>query len=183
PVRCYTNALSFYADMLHLAHLQPFAASHWNKFSLSLQHVLILAVEFSLLLFTFSIKVSLIFPFYIESLLKTCYVKKKSSRRKIMDFNIFQWIHNAAGKNSFLDSIMSFASEWGIYVFIAAIILLLFIPGKRNVGLYGVISLAAGLIINRVMKILIDRPRPFVTHEIDILIPKDPSPSFPSDQA
>src|SRR5690606_19002811 len=95
----------------------------------------------------------------------------------------FQWIHNAAGKNSFLDSIMSFASEWGIYVFIGAIILLLFIPGKRNVGLYGVISLAAGLIINRVMKILIDRPRPFVTHEIDILIPKDPSPSFPSDQA
>jgi undecaprenyl-diphosphatase len=30
---------------------------------------------------------------------------------------------------------------------------------------------------------LIDRPRTFVTYDIDILIPKDPSPSFPSDQA
>ena len=75
-----------------------------------------------------------------------------------MDYHIFQWIHNAAGKNSFLDSIMSFASEWGIYVFIGAIILLLFIPSKRNVGIYGVISLATGLIINRVIKLLVDRP-------------------------
>ncbi len=100
-----------------------------------------------------------------------------------MDYHIFQWIHNAAGKNSFLDSIMSFASEWGIYVFIGAIILLLFIPSKQNVGIYGVISLATGLIINRLIKLLVDRPRPFVTHEVDILIPKDPSPSFPSDQA
>jgi undecaprenyl-diphosphatase len=100
-----------------------------------------------------------------------------------MDLKLFHLIHNLAGKNSFVDSIMAFISEWGLVLLIAGIIALIFFSSTKKYGIYGVVSLAIGLLLNRVLKILIDRPRPFVTHDIEILIPKEASPSFPSDQA
>ncbi|MBB6455098.1 undecaprenyl-diphosphatase [Salirhabdus euzebyi] len=100
-----------------------------------------------------------------------------------MDLSVFQSIHNLARKNELLDSIMIFFSDWGIVLFIGIIFSLFIFSPTRKVGLIGFLSLVAGLLINRILKILFDRPRPFMEHDIDLLIPKDPSPSFPSDQA
>ncbi|MBM7570267.1 phosphatase PAP2 family protein [Aquibacillus albus] len=100
-----------------------------------------------------------------------------------MDYNIFQQIHGLARLNSTLDFIMSTLSTWGYIAFILAIIVLPFLPSKRKLGLLGFLALLITLGLNRILKWMIDRPRPFVDHDIDILVPKEPSPSFPSDQA
>lgn len=101
----------------------------------------------------------------------------------LIDYKLFENIHNLAGKNISLDWVMSQLSTYGYIVFIAIILLLLVFPHKRKLGIIGFLSLVIALAVNRLLKVSIDRARPFVDHEIDILIPKDPSPSFPSDQA
>ncbi|MCT2537240.1 phosphatase PAP2 family protein [Aquibacillus koreensis] len=101
----------------------------------------------------------------------------------MIDVRLFHSIHDLARKNDSVDWIMSQSSSWGYILFISIIFLLLLFPTYRKVGVTGFVTLAIALGLNKVLKSVFDRPRPFVEHEVDILISKEPSPSFPSDQA
>ncbi|MFK2825955.1 phosphatase PAP2 family protein [Bacillus sp. B190/17] len=99
-----------------------------------------------------------------------------------MDTKLFHYINDLAGHNTFLDHMMIAFSKWGIYIFILLIFFSIFNKKQRPLGLYGVASLAAALIISRILKYTINRDRPFITEDAHLLFAKSPSPSFPSDQ-
>ncbi|TCT17942.1 undecaprenyl-diphosphatase [Melghiribacillus thermohalophilus] len=100
-----------------------------------------------------------------------------------MDLFIFELLHSLSGKVSYIDSMMIFLSKYGYILFILSVLSLFLFPAYRKMGLTGVVALVVGLLLNLLIGTLVDRPRPFIAHDIDILIPKEPSPSFPSDQA
>ncbi|MBO8157816.1 MAG: phosphatase PAP2 family protein [Bacillaceae bacterium] len=100
-----------------------------------------------------------------------------------MDYMIFDFFHSLAGQVSYIDYFMIFLSKYGYILFILAVLVLFLLPFHRRTALSGVLALAAGLATNLIIGAIVNRPRPFVEHDIDILIPKEPSPSFPSDQA
>ena len=100
-----------------------------------------------------------------------------------MDLTLFRFINNLALQNQVLDQVMTLLSSYGIIIMIIAIIALFFQRSNRVYAIVGVASLALSLLVNRVLKISIDRPRPFMDHSVNLVIDRAPSPSFPSDQA
>ncbi|WP_245831087.1 phosphatase PAP2 family protein [Sediminibacillus massiliensis] len=96
---------------------------------------------------------------------------------------VFEAIHDMAGKSGFLDQTMILLSSWGFVLFLVLMVVMPLVPRIRKIALFNLGGLAVALLLNRILKILIDRPRPFMENEVDILVPKQPSPSFPSDQA
>ncbi|KKB40116.1 phosphatase PAP2 family protein [Bacillus thermotolerans] len=100
-----------------------------------------------------------------------------------MDQAIFQYVNDLAGNNGFLDHFMILLSKWGIYVFIAIILVLAFSKKWRWRGFRGIGALILALIVSRLLKYAVNRDRPFITDEVNLLFEKTPSPSFPSDQA
>lgn len=83
---------------------------------------------------------------------------------------------------SFLDGVFTNIVLGKImYVWIALIIVLLAIKKTRKLGAVVAISFIATLILGEgILKKLIARPRPFISHNIEVLIKKPTSFSFPS---
>ncbi|MFL0364353.1 phosphatase PAP2 family protein [Pseudobacillus sp. 179-B 2D1 NHS] len=99
-----------------------------------------------------------------------------------MDRSLFYYINGLARHNMLLDKIMIGLSKWRIYAFIFLILLSIFKKGRKIQVIYALLSLAAALIISRILKYIINRERPFLTEDVHLLFLKSPSPSFPSDQ-
>ncbi|MFC5464975.1 phosphatase PAP2 family protein [Lederbergia graminis] len=100
-----------------------------------------------------------------------------------MDSTLFHFVNDIAGKSTILDNIMILFSRFGIFAFILSIIIFLFIKNKRSIASYGIFSIVFALLTSRALKYLIDRDRPFVVEDVNLLFEKSASPSFPSDQA
>ncbi|OAS83179.1 phosphatase PAP2 family protein [Metabacillus litoralis] len=89
-----------------------------------------------------------------------------------MDQRLFKWINDLAGKNTFLDNIMIFASNKMRYIFAFVLFLLWQRKGqKRKVFYRSLISLMINLCINVLIKQYKFRPRPFITRKANLLIP------------
>ncbi|MGO4889572.1 undecaprenyl-diphosphatase [Anaerobacillus sp. MEB173] len=100
-----------------------------------------------------------------------------------MDQNLFHTINGLAGKNSTIDQLMMFISSYFLYVLIFLVLSLLFWKSTRKAGAIGGISILFGLALNLVIAQFYYRDRPFVESDVNLLIEKGISASFPSDQA
>lgn len=102
-----------------------------------------------------------------------------------MDYKIFTFINNLAGQNAILDKIGAFLAVYFFYVIIA---------GALAFGIYWIFknkswkvlwqlvasAILSRLIIAEFLKRALNRPRPFLTHSVNLLIARDTDGSFPS---
>jgi undecaprenyl-diphosphatase len=103
-----------------------------------------------------------------------------------MDYQLFQWINGwaAPGLHPFLDLCMEGLTKLGpaIYVLVLLVLLLRREPNtSRTAGFYGFVTAFLALGINFVLGHLFYRPRPFVTHHVNLLLSHAADSSFPSD--
>lgn len=104
-----------------------------------------------------------------------------------LNLEIFRFINNLANRNALLDNIMIFCSKClpGIFALAVIIIYLLGISKKRvnyrkiavNTIIFMLINLLVSLIIGEIHYV----NRPFVSHNVNLVIPHDANASFPSD--
>lgn len=104
-----------------------------------------------------------------------------------MDMQIIQWVSGLEFPKV-LDGFMAFLTTIGNagLVWIAIILLLLIFKKTRGLGIAAAIALILNtLLVNGILKPLVDRPRPFMIMEgIDLLIKEPSEPfSFPSGHA
>ncbi|AGF55676.1 undecaprenyl-diphosphatase [Clostridium saccharoperbutylacetonicum] len=106
-----------------------------------------------------------------------------------MNMEIFKIINNLANKNIILDKIMIFFSEYGPYIFMAAIVIV-FISGlkqknceNRKIAVSTVVVTVINLIINIIVRSIFHVDRPFVHNKVNLLLPHDSASSFPSNHA
>jgi len=106
-----------------------------------------------------------------------------------MNMKFFKIINNLAYKNALLDKVMIFFSNDVPYIFMAVIVLI-FILGiinnkkeNRKIAVNTVVITAINLIINLMIRIIFHINRPFVDHNVNLLVSHDTASSFPSNHA
>ena len=106
-----------------------------------------------------------------------------------MNMEFFKIINNFAYKNALLDKVMIFFSNDVPYIFMAVIVLI-FILGiinnkkeNRKIAVNTVVITAINLIINLMIRIIFHINRPFVDHNVNLLVSHDTASSFPSNHA
>ncbi|WP_315071531.1 phosphatase PAP2 family protein [uncultured Clostridium sp.] len=106
-----------------------------------------------------------------------------------MNMEIFKLINNLANKNTILDKIMIFFSEYGPYIFMAAIVIVFILGLKqkncenRKIAVSTVVVTVINLIINIIVRSIFHVDRPFVHNKVNLLLPHDSASSFPSNHA
>ncbi len=101
-----------------------------------------------------------------------------------LDYQLFQIVNQFAGKWHLIDTLMVAIAKFGPLLFAIPLLYLWFKKGNegKQVAILSVISFAAALLINQIIGHIYFRPRPFVFHDVNLLIVKSSSdPSFPSD--
>ncbi len=102
------------------------------------------------------------------------------------DFSIFQLINQFAGRWIFLDAIGIFFAKYSGYVLVAILLSFLFF-GNKNKNFKMVIEAFLSAIFSRfvivnIIRFIYSRPRPFVNHQVHLLI-TETGGSFPSGHA
>ena len=106
-----------------------------------------------------------------------------------MNIELFRIINNLANKNTILDKIMIFFSEYGPYIFMAAIVIVFVLGLKqkncenRKIAVSTVVVTVINLIINLIVRSIFHVDRPFVHNKVNLLLPHDSASSFPSNHA
>lgn len=107
-----------------------------------------------------------------------------------MDLQLFQLLNNLAGKNDILDFVGIFLASYAIWLLVFLILVLGFLPAKRDMILTRMNTcqaLLAGLLgwgLARVIGLFLYRSRPYIIHEVNKLIEQlFTDKSFPSDHA
>ncbi|QKG84590.1 undecaprenyl-diphosphatase [Kroppenstedtia pulmonis] len=103
-----------------------------------------------------------------------------------MDYSLFQLINDMAGKNAFLDGLMIALTDFGPYVFVIVLLALLLnwkSAHHRIGGFVAGVTVTLSMGISYLVGQIWYRDRPFVAHEgeVNMLLDKEPSASFPSD--
>lgn len=103
-----------------------------------------------------------------------------------MDYLIFQQINNLALKNLYLDEVAIFCASFLGYVLIGILFVLLIKNFKKYYKIV-IQAFASGIlarfIIVEIIRFIWDRPRPFISNSVNLLIRHSPSASFPSAHA
>lgn len=97
-----------------------------------------------------------------------------------MDVAILTWLNSFAGDIKLLDGIMIFLSKWVMYLFVIVLIIGLLKRTLRTYSLIGIVAIIVGVVVKNLITLIYYRPRPFIEHDIFLLIDKEPSASFPS---
>jgi undecaprenyl-diphosphatase len=103
-----------------------------------------------------------------------------------MDYLIFQQINNLALKNLYVDETAIFLASFLPYILIGILFILLI---KNFKEYYKIVTQAlisgifARFIIVEIIRFIWDRPRPFITNSVNLLINHSSSSSFPSGHA
>jgi len=108
-----------------------------------------------------------------------------------IDYDIFQLINNLAGHWAWLDALAIFCASYLQYVLGLALAIFLLLGKTRperikNYWMVGLAFLAAGisrLVFCEIIKLLVNRPRPFEVHQVVQLISYEVGQSFPSGHA
>ncbi|OPA77676.1 phosphatase PAP2 family protein [Paenibacillus selenitireducens] len=103
----------------------------------------------------------------------------------MLDYQVFQWINDLAGKGTFLNPIMRFFAEDAQYFLFLGILVYWFTRTRdhRIMVAEALISAAVGLGISGLIGDFFYRDRPFITHSVHQLIQHAANASFPSDHA
>jgi len=102
-----------------------------------------------------------------------------------MDMSLFQLINNLAGKVLWMDELMLFSAKYLPFLF-ALILVVLYLswkPDRQRGALLAGLSMLAALGIAHAIAFLYPRPRPYLVHDVHLLIMRSSDPSFPSDHA
>jgi len=106
-----------------------------------------------------------------------------------MDYLAFRLINDYAGQHGWLDGVMVAIASYGSLVFA---VVLLWLWGLRTdsasaqnrlVVARALAAAAAALALGQIIIRALPRARPFSSHNVHLLIPHSPDPSFPSDHA
>lgn len=106
-----------------------------------------------------------------------------------MDLQLFYSINQLAGESPLLDQCMTLLSEHGAVLFVLVLAGVWFMPNKdrsenREVVIFALLSVFLALSFNQLVDLFYFRPRPFVFHDVNLLIEKAASSnSFPSNHA
>ena len=106
-----------------------------------------------------------------------------------MDWYLFSLLNGLAGRWPVLDLLLSNTARYGLFVLILPLFYLWF-AGARDIRvdrrervLQAVAAVALALAVNQLIGLVYFRPRPFAFHQVRLLLPPSPDPSFPSDHA
>ncbi|WP_066065119.1 undecaprenyl-diphosphatase [Neobacillus soli] len=100
-----------------------------------------------------------------------------------MNYKLFQAVNDFAGNHPFLDGLMVFVTERALIIY-ALVLLSIWFFGKEKYKytvVYAAITGVLGLFINFVIGQIYFEPRPFVTHDVHLLVKHAADASFPSD--
>ncbi|WP_458413368.1 undecaprenyl-diphosphatase [Schinkia sp. CFF1] len=100
-----------------------------------------------------------------------------------MNYKIFQAINENAGHHPFLDGLMVFVTKDALIVY-AFVLLFMWFFGKEKLKyavVFAAITGGIGLFINFILGHIYFEPRPFVTHNVHLLLQHAKDSSFPSD--
>jgi undecaprenyl-diphosphatase len=102
-----------------------------------------------------------------------------------LDYQLFSFINDFAGKISFLNPIMRFLAVDVEYLFYLSIIVYWFTRTKQNrrMVVEALLSACVALSISGIIAHFFYRDRPFITHSVIQLIKHPANASFPSDHA
>lgn len=107
-----------------------------------------------------------------------------------MNYTVFQWINNLAGTSALLDKVMITITNSAAYVAILFMFILWFHNGKKENAirkqytvLYTTLSAIIALLINVLIHVVYYHPRPFVSYDVNQLIPHAENSSFVSDHS
>ncbi len=102
-----------------------------------------------------------------------------------MDFAVFTAVNQLAGRWGLLDGLMTGLAKYGV-VLMAIPLLLMWFRGDSKAKKAALLSMGAvglAMIANQVIGHIYFRPRPFASHEVNLLVERSADPSFPSDHA
>ncbi len=107
-----------------------------------------------------------------------------------MDTTLYETINGLAGHNKLLDVLFITSSRYGPFLLLGILALLWFWPVERplrerrqRIVLVAILSICIALLLNQIIIHVWNRPRPFVAHAANLLLPPSQEPSFPSDHA
>lgn len=107
-----------------------------------------------------------------------------------LDLSLFTVINNLAGHSKLLDTLMIGVAKWGILIYGAILLYLFFFSSElhsprenRQAVFRATIAGFLALGMNLILGSLVFRPRPFVDHQVHLLIDHAADSSFPSDHA
>ncbi|MGE7945569.1 undecaprenyl-diphosphatase [Lysinibacillus sp. NPDC093688] len=106
-----------------------------------------------------------------------------------MNYGLFQWINDIAGRYPFLDKGMIFITDSVPYVVIVFMLFLWFTANKEKrvekqyTALYIVFTCLLGLGLNALIHMVYYHPRPFITYSVHQLVPHANDSSFVSDHS
>jgi undecaprenyl-diphosphatase len=98
-----------------------------------------------------------------------------------LDEKLFHTINGLSGHLPLLDKIMIFVSNKGRYLYFFVIIYLLM--KDRELAKKVLLSMTIGYLIDKVIRLFVYKPRPFMKRKVGILIPSKLNSSFPSKHA
>ncbi len=94
----------------------------------------------------------------------------------MIDYELFNLINGLAGHYVLLDYFMIFMSNYGIFI----IGLLLLLTRDHKAVAEGFLAFLIASFVDMLINAVYPTPRPFVEHEVNLLVAKEPSPGFPS---
>jgi undecaprenyl-diphosphatase len=107
-----------------------------------------------------------------------------------MDYQLFHLINSFAGRIDGIDDTFELLAAYVPFALIAVLLLLWFWPGNRAERtdrqwscIAATLSATLALLMNQVIGLLWQRPRPFVDHQAVLLARHSADGSFPSDHA
>ncbi|TYP69156.1 phosphatase PAP2 family protein [Paenibacillus methanolicus] len=97
------------------------------------------------------------------------------------DYRLFKWINDGANNESVIGKVLVYAADLGDYFFFFSLVFMFLV--HRKMAFYGVIAVGVTVLCSRGIAHFYYRDRPFVTHDVNLLLPHIESNSFPSDHA
>ncbi|MFS0788333.1 undecaprenyl-diphosphatase [Shouchella sp. 1P09AA] len=101
-----------------------------------------------------------------------------------MDYTIFRKINNLSGESEFLDTLMVWSSEY-VTIALAIAVVTFMILGFRSrnalrTAFFTIVATGISMGIGYLIKGLTYRPRPFLEHDVNLIIAHNTASSFPS---
>ena len=102
-----------------------------------------------------------------------------------MDYDLFNYINGLVGKWLCLDGLAIFFAKYLIYYLMAGAIFVFFLIKTKKEKIRYLLLAGASVILSRlfiteVIRLIWYRPRPFVSHQVNLLMEHSASGSFPS---
>jgi undecaprenyl-diphosphatase len=103
-----------------------------------------------------------------------------------IDYRLFRALNSLATHGHVVRAVVRFYAANAALIFPIALVLLWIAPGssKHAVRTAAVLAALAALLAlgaNQILNHLVDRPRPYATHSVHLLLPRSGDASFPSD--